>query len=659
MKKFLFFIFALLFCGIGLSSRATVITDSVCNGSSRVIGGTIPNGYLYSWNTGATTPQITVSPLVNTVYTRTVLNATFGIILQDTFSILVKQKPNVWIAGQSLICSGSNDTLIASADMSSMMYAWNTGAINSQIIIAPATSMTYSVIGTNQFGCSDTASFAVLIQQFPVVYSTTGNSTYCANTTGSVLGLSGSESDCHYTLYNGNTPITTVNGTGSPISFGPQTIGTYTVKGYKNNLGCMSIMTGTITVSVAPLPGAISGVIGSDTLCEGITATYLASSSSNTTSYLWSAPNGATITSGQGTSSAIINWGNATGGNLLVSGVNSCGAGQAFTLPITIEAHPTLLVSASPASICSGGTSTLTATSNAIGYSWSTGSSSNSTSVTATNTSNFPLNTTYFVTVTGTNGCVDIGFIAVTVNPKPLASLNLAPSHACTDQNIVHLSGGYPSGGQYWSLNTPLWGDSLYPSISGQGTYTIYYTVSNQYGCSDTANGLFTVYPVPTLYFGQINGPIYTNTQPFVLITQPSGAVFTGPGVIPGAGGTYYFDPALAGVGMHVVTATYTHPISGCTAVEIQYVHVIPAITGIEETDRNQVSIYPNPAKDILYINGAEKFQYIEIYSIIGESVLKIKESNEVNITSLAPGTYIITLIDTNGNTIRKKFIKE
>ncbi len=44
-------------------------------------------------------------------------------------------------------------------------YVWNTGETGSQIIVSPNDTIVYDVVGTNQFGCSDTA--MITINVFP------------------------------------------------------------------------------------------------------------------------------------------------------------------------------------------------------------------------------------------------------------------------------------------------------------------------------------------------------------------------------------------------------------------------------------------------------------------------------------------------------------
>jgi len=85
---------------------------------------------------------------------------------------------------------------------------------------------------------------------------------------------------------------------------------------------------------------------------------------------------------------------------------------------------------------------------------------------------------------------------------------------------------------------------------------------------------------------------------------------------------------------------------------------------GIEETDNNasNIAVYPNPAADRVFINIKEKQDMIvQIYNVVGECVLQRElnnGSNEIEISSLSKGIYVIQLTGADG-TIQQKLIKE
>jgi len=90
------------------------------------------------------------------------------------------------------------------------------------------------------------------------------------------------------------------------------------------------------TVSVRSTPTTPLSITGPAAVCANqLGVNYSTPLISSAISYTWVVPSGSSIISGQGTSAIIMNYG-ATGGNVKVKGVNGCGAGYNFVLPVTI-----------------------------------------------------------------------------------------------------------------------------------------------------------------------------------------------------------------------------------------------------------------------------------------------------------------------------------
>ena len=97
------------------------------------------------------------------------------------------------------------------------------------------------------------------------------------------------------------------------------------------------------------------------------------------------------------------------------------------------------------------------------------------------------------------------------------------------------------------------------------------------------------------------------------------------------------------------------------TASGSAYVYELDTGLGIDESDfGNSLKLYPNPTKGMLYINGdTNKIQSIEIFSITGQYVMKVKDNfREIDITKLSPALYFVKLI-TEESTGTIKIIKE
>lgn len=128
----------------------------ICSGSSTILTGT--GGGNYSWNTGASTNAISVSPTANTSYTVIVSNGNCA----DTASINVTVNPAPTAdAGTSVtITEGSQTTLSATGGGS---YFWSNGATTQSISVSPTTTTTYCVQVTNTSNCTDSACVTVYV----------------------------------------------------------------------------------------------------------------------------------------------------------------------------------------------------------------------------------------------------------------------------------------------------------------------------------------------------------------------------------------------------------------------------------------------------------------------------------------------------------------
>lgn len=81
--------------------------------------------------------------------------------------------------------------------------------------------------------------------------------------------------------------------------------------------------------------------------------------------------------------------------------------------------------------------------------------------------------------------------------------------------------------------------------------------------------------------------------------------------------------------------------------------------TGVEEFDGN-VTIYPNPATNVLNINSSESIDNVVIYNVAGQMVMSENGNvQSVNISNLAAGSYIARIQTADGNIFNQRFVKE
>ncbi|MBI4929396.1 MAG: gliding motility-associated C-terminal domain-containing protein [Bacteroidetes bacterium] len=191
------------------NSVSALITGNnlLCSGDSTALIASGGNSFL--WSTGATTSSIIVSPANNTGYAVLVSSGSCS----DTASVLVtvSPPPNAIISPNTTLCAGENSTLTAWGGGN---YLWSNGTTTASIIIAPASTVSYSVI-VSIGSCSDTASTTIT-----VVPQTTVNA--CCNTTitsGNTTTLSASGSGT-YSWSNGATAsIITVSPTSTTVYY--------------------------------------------------------------------------------------------------------------------------------------------------------------------------------------------------------------------------------------------------------------------------------------------------------------------------------------------------------------------------------------------------------------------------------------------------------
>ncbi|NUM49815.1 MAG: gliding motility-associated C-terminal domain-containing protein [Flavobacteriales bacterium] len=136
---------------------------SICPGSSTTI--TASGGSNLSWSPGGMTGStVTLSPGATTTYTVTGQDQ-YGCTGSSTITITVFPLPNISISGPSDICFGDQVTLTAFGGQS---YSWMPGGQSGgSITQSPAGTTTYTVIGTDANGCTNTATHTVNVNPFP------------------------------------------------------------------------------------------------------------------------------------------------------------------------------------------------------------------------------------------------------------------------------------------------------------------------------------------------------------------------------------------------------------------------------------------------------------------------------------------------------------
>jgi hypothetical protein len=258
---------------------------------------------------------------------------------------------------------------------------------------------------------------------------------------------------------------------------------------------------------------SITPIVSQATICG--TASSASISVSNPTlslNYFWSP--------GSYTTSSVSN---LNTGIYTVSVVNQNGCNSStVTTNFTIQPTPTLNVSASPNTICSGFNSTLVAN-GATNYTWYPSLQTGSSIVVS------PTITTTYTLVGATNTCVNTSTVKVTVISSPQINITSTSPFVCQGTTNTLVATG--AANFTWQPGSLL-GNSVFvsPTVS-----TIYTVTGNLFGCigSNTiVQNLGSIIPITTN-----NATLCTNASTFVNISATTS--FTGGGV------TYNWQPGF------------------------------------------------------------------------------------------------------------------
>lgn len=72
----------------------------------------------------------------------------------------------------------------------------------------------------------------------------------------------------------------------------------------------------------------------------------------------------------------------------------------------------------------------------------------------------------------------------------------------------------------------------------------------------------------------------------------------------------------------------------------------------------DKTNIYPNPVKDILNIQSDEEVKTVDVYNSLGQKVMNVNK-NQVDVSSLSKGVYVLRVESKYGKITTQKFIKE
>lgn len=222
---------------------------------------------------------------------------------------------------------------------------------------------------------------------------------------------------------------------------------------------CNSLLTNTSNLTVNALPGAAGPISGDNVICQGTKGVlYVVPAISNATSYEWTLPYDATIVSGAGTRSIVVNYSTSSlSGVVSVRGINGCGSGsESPALAVTVN-NISIAAAGADQTLCSN-TATLNGNVPVFGSGqWTTLSGlaliANPNNPTSP-VSNLGQGSNLFVWTVTENGCVAKDSLVITNR--------IVPVYAGADQSLCSLTSRLDA-------NIPVTGQGRWSVISGGG----------------------------------------------------------------------------------------------------------------------------------------------------------------------------------------------
>ncbi len=517
---------------------------------------------------------------------------------------------SITAGGVTTFCQGGSVTLTATAGYPN--YLWSNGATTQAI--SATSSGSYSVTVSTALGCTAASTAtSVTVNPLPTVPTITasGPVSFCQG--GSVTLNAGAGYSGYHWSNNSTTQSITVSSSGN-----------YAVT-VTNANGCSVVSASPTTVTVNALPNP--SIAGSTTLCFG--ASSLLNAGAGYSQYLWStgattqtilvsaaATYGVTVTTSAGctgTTSVIVDIGNALTPNIVLNG---------------------------SANICEGDTLTLDAGSGFVSYIWSNGELGQTITTTLTDT--------FSVVVADASGCTGISNQVVTAAiDTPVCSCSFSPNPVCLNQTVTGIADGDTSWTYIWSDTS---GNTQTGSqISFAATQSVGYSIeiTNQQNCIGHQNATITVLQLPSAPVISLNGTTLESTATGTLTYQWQ---LNGTD-INGATNSTYNAGTTAGNYILVITDA-----AGCSAQSLAFTY-----TDVVTIQENEITVFPNPFSDFIYIRNLEGENEITVSNLQGQilySIISSDKTEAIQLSNLEPGFYILK-IKSDRNIINRMMVKQ
>ncbi len=449
---------------------STVVSHVDCFGNATGAINIVPSGgvgpYTFNWGGGISTEDR--SGLAAGTYALVITDATNCV---GNVSTVVNQ-PTVLSAtntSENIACFGaSTGSINVTAAGGTAPYSYNWGAQGTSEDLSNVPSGNYLVTVTDDHGCTTTSS-ATLSQPTEITFAKDSTNIFCFGDNSGManVAVTGGVGPYAYTWIGTSAYTETAN---------YLTAGNYSVEITDDN-GCVKFADFALTQN----PEITSSF--SISQCDPFTWESNYYPSSGTYQQVFTAANGCDST---------------------------------VTLNLTVFGYPSISINASETIICAGESITLDANGGISAATWDNGVINNEPFV--------PSETTiYTASVSNAQGCVSFGSVEVFVRELPNVMMENFADSTCLDADIVACPFATPAGGTY--AGTGVIGVLLDTQEAGLGQHEVIYTVSDQYGCSNSDTSMINIVECELPYN---ETSLDENTEDLVSIyPNPSNGEFT------------------------------------------------------------------------------------------------------------------------------------
>ena len=656
-----------------------------CPGVGVSIGQANVAGYTYIWeeetlgtlsSTANSNPTATVNS--TSIFPVLVTNTLTGCTLKDTSTVTVVELPTN-IAGTDVkICGTGGIAQLGLQPVAGLTYSWtpagglqpNNTTANPTINVTNTT--TFTVVGTNNStGCSVTDDVTVTVSPSIPAFSFTPVM-YCPSTSGALglpagpLGMATYTWSPNYLVLNANSngPLATTQSTP------PSTATTYTLN-VSNTGGCTS------SASVLFTPTSTSPVAGNGrTICRNATAQLGAAAQPGI--YSWTQTPAAAGSLNSYSISNPMFMPTAVGTYKFI--VSKLTAGCTTKDSVIIHVTEFILPTIPSPIICQNTCVPIGTNSNLTGtqYFWSpttrlsNASISNPIACVTTNS------VAYTLTAVGVNGCIASQNMFITVNPSPSHTVTVAPIAACVGTTGLSLNPVISPAGSYnylWSSSNGL--SNIYapnPVVSlttlGTKNYNVVVT-NNSTGCATTASTTVTTNTcTPPIKLVSFTAEPQDKTVLLSWVVSEEINVLKYEIEFSTDGRNFWPIGTKAATNSASYNLVHNTPVLGINYYRLKMIDRDGKISYSDIRTVNfklagSLTIYPNPANNLLYITFAagsiNKTATISVIAMDGKlmyqkNINRLSQTEMLDVSKLANGCYIIRIL-TNKEIINKSVV--